>query len=473
MKTRVIFMIKNTRQPLMLLMQCIDILIFLLSMLTAYGLRFFVLHGVPSELGLAFYLQMAFFSLPVYLLLYYGFELYDISRYKSILSETEKIVNINLIGMVFLFLSSFFLRVVDISRMVIILFTVINATLSALSRASARTFLRTLRRRGYGLTSLLIVGWNESSSEFYNKLSANIDYGYQVAGCLSQREFPAEAASSFPKRLGTIGQLEEVLQACPVDEVVISLDSNQFNLLGSIIEICDKEGVKSSLLPFYIKYLPAQPYMEELDGIPLINFHRIPLDDLFNRFMKRSFDIAASLILMVLLSPLMASAALAIRLSSPGPVIYRQERVGRNKKNFVMYKFRSMDANAPGENTTWGTKNDSRRTRVGAFLRKFSIDELPQLFNVLKGDMSLVGPRPERPFFVEKFRDEVPLYMLKHLVRPGITGWAQVNGWRGDTSIMERVKCDLFYIENWSFFLDIKILILTLFLGIVNQTEEF
>ncbi len=465
-------MIKYTRQPLMLLMQCIDILIFLLSMLTAYGLRFFVLHGVPSELGLAFYLQMAFFSLPVYLLLYYGFELYDISRYKSILSETEKIVNINLIGMVFLFLSSFFLRVVDISRMVIILFTVINATLSALSRASARTFLRTLRRRGYGLTSLLIVGWNESSSEFYNKLSANIDYGYQVAGCLSQREFPAEAASSFPKRLGAIGQLEEVLQACPVDEVVISLDSNQFNLLGSIIEICDKEGVKSSLLPFYIKYLPAQPYMEELDGIPLINFHRIPLDDLFNRFMKRSFDIAASLILMVLLSPLMASAALAIRLSSPGPVIYRQERVGRNKKNFVMYKFRSMDANAPGENTTWGTKNDSRRTRVGAFLRKFSIDELPQLFNVLKGDMSLVGPRPERPFFVEKFRDEVPLYMLKHLVRPGITGWAQVNGWRGDTSIMERVKCDLFYIENWSFFLDIKILILTLFLGIVNQTEE-
>ncbi len=465
-------MIKNTRQPLMLLMQCIDILIFLLSMLTAYGLRFFVLHGVPSELGLAFYLQMAFFSLPVYLLLYYGFELYDISRYKSILSETEKIVNINLIGMVFLFLSSFFLRVVDISRMVIILFTVINATLSALSRASARTFLRTLRRRGYGLTSLLIVGWNESSSEFYNKLSANIDYGYQVAGCLSQREFPAEAASSFPKRLGAIGQLEEVLQACPVDEVVISLDSNQFNLLGSIIEICDKEGVKSSLLPFYIKYLPAQPYMEELDGIPLINFHRIPLDDLFNRFMKRSFDIAASLILMVLLSPLMASAALAIRLSSPGPVSYRQERVGRNKKNFVMYKFRSMDANAPGENTTWGTKNDSRRTRVGAFLRKFSIDELPQLFNVLKGDMSLVGPRPERPFFVEKFRDEVPLYMLKHLVRPGITGWAQVNGWRGDTSIMERVKCDLFYIENWSFFLDIKILILTLFLGIVNQTEE-
>ena len=131
-----------------------------------------------------------------------------------------------------------------------------------------------------------------------------------------------------------------------------------------------------------------------------------------------------------------------------------------------------MDATAPGENTTWGTKNDSRRTRVGAFLRKFSIDELPQLFNVLKGDMSLVGPRPERPFFVEKFRDEVPLYMLKHLVRPGITGWAQVNGWRGDTSIMERVKCDLFYIENWSFFLDIKILILTLFLGIVNQTEE-
>ena len=203
-----------------------------------------------------------------------------------------------------------------------------------------------------------------------------------------------------------------------------------------------------------------------------INLRRVPLDNLLNSFVKRMFDIVASLLGLVILSPFLLAVAIGVKITSPGPIIYKQERVGRNKKIFTMYKFRSMAVEGNADTTTWGTRDDPRRTRFGAFLRKYSIDELPQLYNVLRGDMSLVGPRPERPFFVEKFREEIPLYMIKHLVRPGITGWAQVNGWRGDTSIEKRIECDIHYIENWSFLLDIKILFLTVFRGFVNQSED-
>ena len=239
-----------------------------------------------------------------------------------------------------------------------------------------------------------------------------------------------------------------------------------------IIDTCEKEGVKSSLLPFYTKYLPTRPYIDVVEGLPLINLRRVPLDNLVNGFLKRSFDILVSFVGLVLLSPVLLVVAIGVKCSSPGPVIYQQTRIGRRKKEFTMYKFRSMSLENNADMTTWGTRKDNRRTGFGAFLRKYSIDELPQLWNVLKGDMSLVGPRPERPFFVEKFREEIPLYMMKHLVRPGITGWAQVNGWRGDTSIEERIKCDIYYIENWTFLFDIKILFLTIFKGIVNKSED-
>ena len=188
--------------------------------------------------------------------------------------------------------------------------------------------------------------------------------------------------------------------------------------------------------------------------------------------MKRVSDVILSLILLVILAGPMLGIALAIRLDSPGPVFYRQIRLGTLGKPFTLLKFRTMRKDAERNGPVWTEKEDARRTKVGVFLRRFHLDELPQLVNILAGDMSLVGPRPERPFFVERFREEVPLYMLKHLVRPGITGWAQVNGWRGDTSIEERIKCDIFYIENWTFLLDIKILLLTVFKGFVNKSEK-
>ena len=205
-------------------------------------------------------------------------------------------------------------------------------------------------------------------------------------------------------------------------------------------------------------------------GLPVIHIRHVPLTDSFNATLKRGIDIAGAIVCLVVFSPVMLATALAVKLSSPGPIIFRQERVGLHNRAFSMYKFRSMCVQAPSEEKKeWTTAGDCRVTKVGRFIRKTSIDELPQLFNVLKGDMSLVGPRPERPFFVEKFREEIPRYMIKHQVRPGMTGWAQVNGYRGDTSIRKRIEYDLYYIENWTVSFDIKILLLTVVHGFINK----
>ena len=209
---------------------------------------------------------------------------------------------------------------------------------------------------------------------------------------------------------------------------------------------------------------------EELLGLPIVYIRQVPLNDMLNAFMKRAVDIFGSLFAIILFSPVMIVTAICVKLSSPGPIIFKQERVGLHNKNFMMYKFRSMGVQRDeDEEKEWTTKNDPRVTKVGKLIRKTSIDELPQLFNVLSGKMSLVGPRPERPQFVEKFKEEIPRYMVKHQVRPGMTGWAQVNGLRGDTSIQDRIDHDIYYIENWSLGFDIKILFLTVFKGFVNK----
>ena len=224
------------------------------------------------------------------------------------------------------------------------------------------------------------------------------------------------------------------------------------------------------IIPDYTKYIPASPSVENFDGLPIINIRKIPLDKFINKKCKWIFDIVGSLCLIILFSPVMIIIALLIKLTSKGPIIFKQERVGFNNKSFTMYKFRSMRIQIKEEEQKeWTTKNDPRKTKLGAFIRKTSIDELPQFFNVLFGDMSLVGPRPERPFFVDKFKEEIPKYMVKHQIRPGITGWAQVSGFRGDTSIEKRIEHDIYYLENWSLGFDIKILFLTIFKGFVSN----
>ena len=210
--------------------------------------------------------------------------------------------------------------------------------------------------------------------------------------------------------------------------------------------------------------------MEDLQGLPVINIRHVPLNDLLNATIKRVMDLCGAVAALILFSPVMFATAVLIRLTSPGPVIYSQERVGLHNRPFKMYKFRSMEVQSPSqEKGQWTTKHDPRVTPVGKVIRKTSIDELPQLFNVLVGNMSLVGPRPERPFFVERFKEEIPRYMIKHQVRPGMTGWAQINGYRGDTSITKRIEHDLYYIENWTLGFDVKILFLTIFKGFINK----
>ena len=249
-----------------------------------------------------------------------------------------------------------------------------------------------------------------------------------------------------------------------------AIDMEDYQRMPEIIAACEKTGTKLSIIPFYAKYMPSNPQFDDLEGIPLLNLRRIPLDNWANAFCKRAMDVTGALTLILLTSPVMLLCAAGVKLSSPGPVIFRQKRIGRNKEPFYMYKFRSMRVN-DGQDTRWSANRDERKTRFGAFMRKCSLDELPQFFNVLKGDMSLVGPRPEIPFYVEQFKEDVPLYMVKHQVRPGITGWAQVNGLRGDTSIKARVEHDIYYIEHWSILFDIEILLTTIFRGKFLNSE--
>ena len=270
--------------------------------------------------------------------------------------------------------------------------------------------------------------------------------------------------------LGDTSQLEHFLEENLLDEIAITLSLKEYENLEKIVAACEKSGVHTKFIPDYNNIIPTRPYTEDLQGLPVINIRHVPLNNLLNATIKRMMDIAGALVAIVIFSPVMLITAILIKLTSPGPLIYSQERVGLHNRTFKMYKFRSMEVQAPSaERTKWTTPNDPRVTPVGRFIRKTSIDEMPQFFNILKGDMSLVGPRPERPFFVERFKEEIPRYMVKHQVRPGLTGWAQVNGYRGDTSITKRIEHDLYYIENWSLGFDFKILFLTIFKGFINK----
>ena len=255
-----------------------------------------------------------------------------------------------------------------------------------------------------------------------------------------------------------------------MDEIAITLSIGDYGCLEQLVAESEKSGVHTKFIPDYNGIIPTKPYTEDLQGLPVINIRRVPLNDLLNATVKRMVDIFGAVVALILFSPIMLVTAGLIKLTSPGPLIYKQERVGLHNRPFSMYKFRSMEVQEPDkEKGKWTTPHDPRVTPVGRFIRKTSIDEMPQLINVLMGDMSLVGPRPERPFFVEKFKEEIPRYMIKHQVRPGMTGWAQVNGYRGDTSIAKRIEHDLYYIENWTLGFDFKILFLTFFKGFINK----
>ncbi len=272
------------------------------------------------------------------------------------------------------------------------------------------------------------------------------------------------------KVVGRVDNLEVILPENKLDEIAITLPLTQYGRLTDIVTLCEKSGVHTKFIPDYDSIIPSRPYTEDLMGLPVINIRNVPLTRMSNRVCKRALDVLGAGVGLILSSPLLLVIAVLVRTTSKGPVIFTQERIGRHNKPFHMYKFRSMQLQSEAdEKKGWTTKDDPRVTKVGKFIRRTSLDELPQLFNILRGDMSLVGPRPERTQYVEKFKEEIPRYMIKHQVRPGLTGWAQVNGYRGDTSIRKRIDYDLYYIENWTFGFDIRIIFLTIFKGFVNK----
>jgi Undecaprenyl-phosphate glucose phosphotransferase len=372
----------------------------------------------------------------------------------------------------FILLSVLFtLKTIDISRTFLLLYFIWNLTLISTYRYVVKQSLRELRKRGYNKQFVLIIGAGSIGRKYYENLENHPEFGLEVIGFLDdfRKNHPSEF-SHYKPIIGRTSDLEHILSNHLIDEVIVALPLHAYPKYRQIIASCEKAGVRVSIIPDFYDILPATPHFEIFGDLPIINVRDVPLDELRNRILKRSFDIIFSLVAIILTSPIMLIIAIGIKLTSPGPIIFKQERVGLNRRTFYMYKFRSMKHLPQSvSDTQWTVENDPRRTKFGAFLRKTSLDELPQFFNVLKGDMSVVGPRPERPYFVEKFKEEIPKYMIKHHVRPGITGWAQVCGWRGNTSIKKRIEHDIFYIENWSLLFDIKIILKTISNGFINK----
>ena len=477
LKIRVDYMIKDNQTRLNRLHVLLDALV----IAAAYVFSWFItlksgLFGADLEAGILptwFYMRVLVVIIPVYLLLYAIFHLFTPKRVQGRRQEFANICKANLIGL-FLFGTILYVGrknpyLREFSARLVAGFFLTNITAETLERNLIRTVLRSMRAKGYNQKHIILVGYSRAAEGYIDRVLANPEWGYRVRGILDDHKQWGYDYRGI-KVIGTLKELKPILDMNRLDEIAITLSLKEYAGLEQIVAVCEKSGVHTKFIPDYNNVIPTRPYTEDLQGLPVINIRHVPLNDPLNAAMKRVVDIFGAVVALILFSPIMLVTAVLIKLTSPGPLIYCQERVGLHNRPFKMYKFRSMEVQAPEkEKSEWTTKRDPRVTPIGRIIRKTSIDEMPQLFNVLFGSMSLVGPRPERPYFVERFKEEIPRYMIKHQVRPGMTGWAQVNGYRGDTSITKRIEHDLYYIENWTLGFDFKILFLTFFKGFINK----
>lgn len=460
-------MIRENQKILNNLQIILDLIMVVIALIMAYWFRFMDYEG--SYLNFESYIPTLILLVPMNYFLYYLLGLYEPRRRKNLSMEIIKIIKANFLSMMVLFSLFYLIKEMNYSRQVIVLFVIFTSILTTLERVLLRLFLNNIRKQGYNKKHVLIIGAERMARRLMTKLKNNSYLGYDLVGIVDDNTTVGKSVGET-KIIGAISELETIIKDRQIDEIFITISALNYDKFNQIIKTCEKSGVRTQIVPDYARFIPAKPEIDEIDGIPLINIRHVPLDNFLKAFSKRIFDILLSFIGLVICLPLFVVIAVSIKLDSPGPVFFKQERVGLNKKCFMMYKFRTMKVqSAENSDLVWTTKEDPRKTRLGGFLRKTSLDELPQLWNVLIGEMSLVGPRPERPYFVRQFKERIPRYMVKHLVRPGITGWAQVNGWRGDTSIRERIECDIYYIENWTFMFDIKILFMTVFKGFANK----
>ncbi len=466
-------MIKDNQKYFNRLHLLADAVIVALSYMFAWYIKFCTIFADTEPgagaLDMGTYFSFLYFVVPEYIILYYFFNLYAPKRATRRKYEFAGIIKANTVGIVFFIVFLYFIKQQYFSRFMMGAFYVINITFTTIYRTLIRNLLLYFRKKGYNLKYMLLIGYSRAAEEYITRINANPQWGYVVRGILDDR-IPSGTLYKGVKVVGRIENIKYILPENNLDEIAITLALKDYDHLEAIVDLCEKSGVHTKFIPDYNSLVPSHPYTEDLMGLPVINIRYVPLTNTLNWVGKRAIDLVGSLFGIVLLSPVMLLVALVVKCSSQGPVIFKQERVGLHNETFNMYKFRTMEMQKPSaEEQAWTVRDDPRVTKVGRFLRRTSIDELPQLFNILMGEMSLVGPRPERPQFVEKFKEEIPRYMIKHQVRPGLTGWAQINGYRGDTSIRRRIEYDLFYIENWTMSMDFKIMFLTIFKGFINK----
>ena len=432
-----------------------------IGFIAAYFIRFYLMPGVINY-SFTLYSLMGLASALLHYVIYSLFFYSQMNLYRRYTRLVQRTVLCEILCVGLTLAALFLINLPLVSRMAVFISGVLDTVFICAKHYVVLRAYTALHRSGIYQRNTLLIGEGPTAQRYASTVLAQPEAGHHLVGYVAAWMF--EPGST---RLGGYDDLESVLAATPVDEAIIALPAHEYIRLDHIICLCEKYGVPLRIIPCYEERISYQIVTSKFEDIQMIGIRDIPLNRLYNAFIKRFFDILISLSALIVLSPLMLVIAIGVRISTRDTIFFAQTRIGKNKKPFKMLKFRSMRTNDE-EDRAWSTNEDDRRTFFGALIRKLSIDELPQLINVLKGDMSIVGPRPEIPHFVEQFRDEVPLYMIRHMVKPGMTGLAQVSGYRGDTSIRGRIDCDIAYIENWTIWLDIRIILRT-FTSLVND----
>jgi Undecaprenyl-phosphate glucose phosphotransferase len=448
----------------------VDACVMVAAWFAAYWVRF-TISPIPVTKGFpafATYASMAPLVAVLWISVFALMRVYEARRMLGRFHELQLLLKAHGVALLGFIAITYLFEEYRYSRVVMLYFAALGSVTIATFRLSMRNALRSLRARGFNLRYVLAVGEGSLMEGLIQRLELFPELGLRVKGLVTREESSIGSIRGVPV-VGHFGDLAGLVRSSHVDEVLIALPSAQSEDLNQLLAMLDNETVDIRIVPDLLRFVTLRCDIEEFNGLPIVRINDSPLVG-WGAMGKRVTDIVLSSVALVLLSPLLLLLAILIKVTSPGPVLYVQERMGLDGRSFPMLKFRSMRADAEdASGPVWAQAADNRRTAFGTFLRKTSLDELPQFWNVLLGDMSLVGPRPERPIFVNQFRTQVPHYMLRHKVRAGITGWAQVNGWRGNTSLDRRIECDLFYIRNWSYALDLKILILTLWKGFIHK----
>jgi Undecaprenyl-phosphate glucose phosphotransferase len=464
-------MLKKHGQLFLSIVTLFDSVVIIFSWFAAFYIHFQTSLGPPPRYATPEIDIYLFALIPVWIVFMVSVRicgLYQPLRGKPLSTEFFKITQVSSLSIIILAALTFFYREESFSRFVAIYFFIFVTILMIVSHMLARIFLAKVRALGFNVRHVLIVGTGDLAQSVADKICLHSEYGFNIVGFIADEVKKINSEINGIRIIGSFSEMPAVIHKYGIDQLFIALPLKEYDLMDTVLDYLGKETIDVKVVPDLIKYMNFQSGVEELDGLPIVNLTESPLHG-WNLIVKRISDIIFSAIFILVSSPLLILLAMIIKFESIGPVIYRQTRVGLDGNIFEMFKFRSMRMDAEEQTgPVWASRGDNRRTPLGTFLRKTSMDELPQLFNVFIGEMSLVGPRPERQVFVDEFKNTIPKYMLRLKMKAGLTGWAQVNGWRGNTSLEKRIEFDLYYINNWSLFLDIKIIVLTFWKGFIN-----